>query len=121
MPVVVLLMILYYGIFGSVDISEILVAVIGFSINFAAYSSGHPLYAPFITFRQNFPFCKGKECRHHIGNGKIDYCRFNLFAHKTIIENIMMGQVDLLGRSRQEAYDRGMELLRTIGLANFIS
>ena len=39
MPVVVLLMILYYGIFGSVDISEILVAVIGFSINFAAYSS----------------------------------------------------------------------------------
>lgn len=43
---------------------------------------------------------------------------FNLFAHKTIIENIMMGQVDLLGRSRQEAYDRGMELLRTIGLAD---
>lgn len=39
MPIVVFLMILYYGIFGSVDISEILVAVIGFSINFAAYSS----------------------------------------------------------------------------------
>ncbi len=38
-PIVVLLMILYYGIFGSTDISEILVAVIGFSINFAAYSS----------------------------------------------------------------------------------
>ena len=38
-PIVVFLMILYYGIFGSVDISEILVAVIGFSINFAAYSS----------------------------------------------------------------------------------
>ncbi|MCI9138059.1 MAG: amino acid ABC transporter ATP-binding protein, partial [Lachnospiraceae bacterium] len=31
---------------------------------------------------------------------------------------IMMGQIDLLGRSRQEAYDRGMELLRTIGLAD---
>ena len=39
MPIVVFLMILYYGIFGSVDISEILAAVIGFSINFAAYSS----------------------------------------------------------------------------------
>ena len=38
-PIVVFLMILYYGIFGSVDISEILVAIIGFSINFAAYSS----------------------------------------------------------------------------------
>ena len=38
-PIVVFLMILYYGIFGSMDISEILVAVIGFSVNFAAYSS----------------------------------------------------------------------------------
>ena len=38
-PIVVFLMILYYGVFGSIDISEILVAVIGFSINFAAYSS----------------------------------------------------------------------------------
>lgn len=38
-PIVVFLMILYYGIFGSVDISGILVAVIGFSVNFAAYSS----------------------------------------------------------------------------------
>lgn len=38
-PIVVFLMILYYGIFGSIDISEILVAIIGFSINFAAYSS----------------------------------------------------------------------------------
>ena len=38
-PIVVFLMILYYGIFGSADISEILVAIIGFSINFAAYSS----------------------------------------------------------------------------------
>lgn len=38
-PIVVFLMILYYGIFGSVDISGIVVAIIGFSINFAAYSS----------------------------------------------------------------------------------
>lgn len=38
-PIVVLLMILYYVIFGSLDINAILVAVIGFSINFAAYVS----------------------------------------------------------------------------------
>ncbi|MRR17827.1 MAG: transporter substrate-binding domain-containing protein [Deltaproteobacteria bacterium] len=38
-PIVVLLMILYYVIFGSWDINAILVAVIGFSINFAAYVS----------------------------------------------------------------------------------
>ena len=39
MPIVVFLMILFYVIFGSVDISGIVVAVIGFSINFSAYTS----------------------------------------------------------------------------------
>ncbi|MDD4019308.1 MAG: ABC transporter permease subunit [Kiritimatiellae bacterium] len=38
-PIVVLLMILYYVIFGGVDIDAVLVAIIGFSINFAAYVS----------------------------------------------------------------------------------
>ena len=42
---------------------------------------------------------------------------FNLFGHKTVIENIMLAPVDLLGKSRQEAYDTGMRLLRTVGLA----
>lgn len=39
MPIVVFLMILFYIIFGSVDISGIVVAIIGFSINFSAYTS----------------------------------------------------------------------------------
>lgn len=38
-PIVVFLMILYYVIFGSITISGIAVAIIGFSINFGAYSS----------------------------------------------------------------------------------
>ena len=38
-PIVVLLMILYYIVFGSVDINAIFVAVVGFSIHFAAYVS----------------------------------------------------------------------------------
>ena len=42
---------------------------------------------------------------------------FNLFGHKTVIENIMMAPMDLLGKSKQEAYDTGMHLLRTVGLA----
>ena len=63
-----------------------------------------------------------------ITDPKCDICRvrrkmgmvfqsFNLFGHKTVIENIMMAQTDLLHRTRQEAYDRGMQLLRTVGLA----
>ena len=43
---------------------------------------------------------------------------FNLFNHMNIIENIMAAPMDLLGKSRQEAYDKGMELLRTVGLAD---
>ncbi|MCR5685732.1 MAG: amino acid ABC transporter ATP-binding protein [Lachnospiraceae bacterium] len=43
---------------------------------------------------------------------------FNLFEHLTVIENIMLAPVELLKKTRQEAYDRGMELLKTVGLAN---
>lgn len=59
-----------------------------------------------------------KKCKVNLVRQKMGmvFQSFNLFAHKTIIENIMMGQTDLLGRSRQEAYDKGMELLRGIGL-----
>ena len=42
---------------------------------------------------------------------------FNLFGHLTVIENIMLSPMDLLGKSKQEAYDDGMRLLRTVGLA----
>ncbi|MBQ9518787.1 MAG: amino acid ABC transporter ATP-binding protein [Firmicutes bacterium] len=41
---------------------------------------------------------------------------FNLFGHLTAIENIMLAQTELLGKTRQQAYDRGMELLRGVGL-----
>ena len=37
-PILVLLMVLYYLVFASVDIPALLVAVIGFSLNFAAYA-----------------------------------------------------------------------------------
>ena len=37
-PILVLLMVLYYLIFASVDIHAVIVAIIGFSLNFAAYA-----------------------------------------------------------------------------------
>lgn len=42
---------------------------------------------------------------------------FNLFSHLTVIENIMLGPVDLLKQSRQEAYNEGLRLLTMVGLA----
>lgn len=43
---------------------------------------------------------------------------FNLFHHMNIIENIMAAPVDILGKTKQEAYDAGMKLLRMVGLAD---
>lgn len=41
---------------------------------------------------------------------------FNLFSHLMVIENVMLGPVRLLKMSRQEAYDKGMGLLKLVGL-----
>ncbi len=41
---------------------------------------------------------------------------FNLFGHLTALENIMIPQMDLLGKSKQEAYDRAMQLLHSVGM-----
>ena len=60
------------------------------------------------------PKCDINKIRQKMG---MVFQSFNLFGHKTVIENIMMAPMDLLGRSKQEAYDTGMELLRTVGLA----
>jgi len=43
---------------------------------------------------------------------------FNLFNHLTVIENIMVAQRDILHRSQKEAYDKAMELLHKVGLAD---
>ena len=60
------------------------------------------------------PGCDINRIRRKMG---MVFQSFNLFGHRTVIENIMMAPMDLLGRSKQEAYDTGMQLLRTVGLA----
>ncbi|MBR6228275.1 MAG: ATP-binding cassette domain-containing protein [Eubacterium sp.] len=60
------------------------------------------------------PKCDINKVRQKMG---MVFQSFNLFGHKTVIENIMMAPMDLLGKSKQEAYDEGMRLLRTVGLA----
>ncbi|HHW17885.1 MAG TPA: amino acid ABC transporter ATP-binding protein [Firmicutes bacterium] len=43
---------------------------------------------------------------------------FNLFPHLTALENIILAPVKVLGMSRSEVEDRGMELLGKVGLAD---
>ncbi|MBM3565294.1 MAG: amino acid ABC transporter ATP-binding protein [Alphaproteobacteria bacterium] len=42
---------------------------------------------------------------------------FELFPHMTVIENIKLGQIKVLGRNPKEAEDRSMALLKRVGLA----
>ena len=60
------------------------------------------------------PGCDINKVRQKMG---MVFQSYNLFNHMTVIENIMYAPVKLLGLSRQEAYDRGIDLLRQVGLA----
>ncbi len=42
---------------------------------------------------------------------------FNLFAHKTILENVMLGPVKVRGKDKAAAKARAMELLERVGIA----
>lgn len=59
-----------------------------------------------------------KNCKVHLLRRKMGmvFQSFNLFSHKNIIENIMAAPVKLLGKSRREAYEHGMELLKMVWL-----
>ncbi len=60
------------------------------------------------------PKCDVNRVRRRMG---MVFQGFNLFGHLTVIENIMLAPMDLLGKSKQAAYDEGMRLLRMVGLA----
>jgi glutamate/aspartate transport system ATP-binding protein len=58
--------------------------------------------------RTNLP-----KLRSHVG---MVFQHFELFPHMTITENLSIAQVKVLGRSRDEANERGMKLLDRVGL-----
>jgi len=41
---------------------------------------------------------------------------FNLYPHLSVIENVMVPQMEVLGRSKQEAFDKAAGLLKSVGL-----
>ena len=44
--------------------------------------------------------------------------RFNLWPHKTVLENVMLGQMVVSGKSEADARQRAMETLTRVGLAD---
>ena len=53
------------------------------------------------------------KLRAHIG---MVFQTFELFPHMTVTDNINLGQIKVLGRSREEATERSMKLLERVGL-----
>ena len=52
--------------------------------------------------------------REHLG---MVFQRFNLWPHKTVFENVMLGQMVVSGRSKAEARERALKMLERVGLA----
>ncbi|MBF0912124.1 MAG: amino acid ABC transporter ATP-binding protein [Atopobiaceae bacterium] len=44
--------------------------------------------------------------------------QFNLFGHLTVKENVMIGQIKVLGKSKEEAEAEALKQLETVGLAD---
>ena len=60
---------------------------------------------------------EGKELASMRAELGMVFQSFNLFAHRTILDNVTMGPVEVLGESKAEAEERAMALLKRVGVA----
>lgn len=60
---------------------------------------------------------EGKELARMRAELGMVFQQFNLFAHMTVLQNVMLGPVDVLGVSKDEARERAMDLLGRVGVA----
>lgn len=56
------------------------------------------------------------DINHHRQKMGMVFQHFNLFPHKTIMENITLAPIKLLKKSKADAEKRAMELLKLVGL-----
>jgi polar amino acid transport system ATP-binding protein len=76
-------------------------------------------------FIEGHDICKGPGSGTGEQSWQLNYVRqrvgivfqqFNLFPHKTALENVTLAQEKVLGRSKEEARAKGTELLQRVGL-----
>ena len=60
---------------------------------------------------------EGKELTRTRAELGMVFQQFNLFAHKTILDNVTLGPIEVLGMSKADAEKRAMELLARVGVA----
>jgi ABC-type polar amino acid transport system ATPase subunit len=78
-------------------------------------------------FIEGNDICKGPGSGSGEQSWKLDFVRqrvgivfqqFNLFPHKTALQNVTLAQEKVLGRSKEEARTRATELLERVGLGD---
>ena len=78
-------------------------------------------------FIEGNDICKGPGSGNGEQSWKLDFVRqrvgivfqqFNLFPHKSALENVTLAQEKVLGRSKQEARAKATELLERVGLGD---
>ena len=60
---------------------------------------------------------EGKELARTRAELGMVFQQFNLFAHKTTLDNVTLGPIEVLGLSKDEAEKRAMSLLERVGVA----
>ena len=60
---------------------------------------------------------EGKELARTRAELGMVFQQFNLFAHKTILDNVTLGPIEVLGISKADAEKRAMSLLARVGVA----
>lgn len=66
---------------------------------------------------RRLPMGDGELARMRAGIGMV-FQRFNLFPHLSVLENIILGPLKVLGRERGEAVELAEDLLNKVGMLN---
>jgi glutamate transport system ATP-binding protein len=61
---------------------------------------------------------EGRKLAHLRSNVGMVFQSFNLFAHKTVLENVMLAPMTVRHLAREQARERAMVLLERVGVAN---
>lgn len=77
----------------------------------------HP-FEEYNAEHQKVLHLSGKEKRNLLLDVGMVFQRFNLFPHKTVLENVMISPVNVLKKSKAEAKETAISLLNAVGLGD---
>lgn len=106
----------------SVDAGEVVVLLgpsgSGKSTLCRAINRLEPISSGTITFDGQILPAEGKELARLRSDVGMVFQSFNLFAHKTILQNVMLGPIKVRKMKKAEAEKNAMALLERVGIAN---